>query len=463
MAWWSTAAFGLRAMALQRVAAQPRAEIMKIQERRLRRLLRHAVSHSSFFRDKYRHLDVDTASLTDFPTLTKQELMAHFNEAVTDPRLKKEQVEAFVYDRSNLGKYYLDQYVISHTSGSQGQPLLIIEQREDVELLFALQASRGNERYLGIREAIRSRLNPARLAVVTLKRGFYPSACAFEYMPQEARNLINVLRLSDTDDDVIARLQEFRPTHVTAYAGVLSRLADEAEAGRLVLNPELRQITNNSERLSERLRERLDRVFGVTILDNYASGECPFLSNGCPTHPGTHVNADWVVFEVVDDAGRAVPDGEAGAKVLVTNLCNLVQPIIRYEIGDVVTMATNRCGCGSQMPRIERIDGRAADAFLVGNPEKPKRLSAILFQHAFEYLLEVREWQAEQISPGVIEIRVEMLPDATLDEDAARRAIDRELEEYGFRELVKYTVRVVPEIPPDPKTHKVRRTMIRND
>ena len=76
-----------------------------------------------------------------------------------------------------------------------------------------------------------------------------------------------------------------------------------------------------------------------------------------------HVNADWALLEVVDENNEPVPDGETGAKVLVTNLANYTQPIIRYEIGDMITMATEPCGCGSNLPLIDHVEGRDSDVF----------------------------------------------------------------------------------------------------
>ena len=46
---------------------------------------------------------------------------------------------------------------------------------------------------------------------------------------------------------------------------------------------------------------------------------------------------DSCIVELVDDAYRPVPPGVASAKVLVTNLYNTLQPLIRYELGDSFT------------------------------------------------------------------------------------------------------------------------------
>ena len=49
-----------------------------------------------------------------------------------------------------------------------------------------------------------------------------------------------------------------------------------------------------------------------------------------------HVNADWVLLEPVDRDYAPTPPGEPSHTVLLSNLANHVQPIIRYDLGDSV-------------------------------------------------------------------------------------------------------------------------------
>jgi phenylacetate-coenzyme A ligase PaaK-like adenylate-forming protein len=441
--------FGAWALALKLAARKPRDEIARIQRRRLTRLLRHAREHSAHFRKKLADVDLANFQLADLPTSNKAELMEHFDRVLTARDVSREDVEQFIADESNLGKYFRGKYVLSHTSGSQGQPLLIAQTKDDLELLFALQAARGNRQNLGIWQVFRRMSSPARLAAVTLKRGFYPSGIAFEYLPHGARQFIKTLRLSLGDDDIVQRLAQFRPTHLTAYASVLHELARETEQGRLNLQPELQQVVNISERLMPKARKQYEKVFGTVILDHYAMGECLFLSNGCPETGGMHVNADWAILEVVDEANRPVPDGKKGAKVLLTNLSNFVQPFIRYEIGDIVTMATERCGCGNNLPLIERVGGRDSDMFWVESPEGRRPLPPAIFDLAMATLLDVREYQVIQESNERVRVRIEPLPGVKLDHEEATRVIREQLEQFGFdHELVielETVDRLVPE------------------
>jgi phenylacetate-coenzyme A ligase PaaK-like adenylate-forming protein len=449
--------FTARTLALRKARTLAAERLQRLQDRRLRALLAHAVDRSPFYRAKYAGIDVARCKLADLPPTNKGELMADFDRAVTDRAIHRADLERFLDDPANEGRLFLGRYAPSHTSGSQGQPMLMVQTARLLELMFGLQMTRGSVRKTTLAEAARRLLVPARLAIVTLKRGFYPSASAFEYMPRVARRFLNILWLSQTDPDVIDRLNAFRPTVLTGYAGVLETLALEAESGRLRLAPDLIQVVNNSEVLTDRARRRIEAAFGPRVLNNYATGECPFLSNGCATDDGAHINADWAVLEVVDADYRPVPPGEPGKKVLITNLPNRVQPFVRYEIGDVVTMAARTCRCGSRLPRVERIDGRAADSFWIADGPTHRQMINSVFKNAFDYTREVREWQAIQREPNRIAIRLELLPGATLDSDHAWRSLNRQLDLYGFRELVDVSLEVVPKLEADAATGKFRR------
>lgn len=449
--------FTLQTLAYRRTAHLDPSRVQAIQERRLRAML-HTAVQAPFFRDLYRGLDLDRVPLSELPTTNKAQLMADFDRTVTDPCVNRASLDPFLDQEHGSDDLYLGRYVAAHTSGSQGQPMFLVQPTSQLELTMSLQMSRGYAGRVSLFHAARRLFQPVRLAVVTLKHGFYPSATLFQHMPRAARRYVDLLWLSQTEPDVVERLNAFQPNVLTAYAGVLELLALEVEAGRLRLGSNLEQLVSNSEALTDKARERISAAFGHRVLDNYATGECPFLSNGCPTDAGAHVNSDWAILEVVDEQNRPVPDGQPGERVLITNLANSIQPFVRYEIGDIVTMADQPCRCGSRLPRIGRIDSRASDVFWVGDAEPKRRLDHLILAHIFEFLKEVREWQASQVGPNRIQVRLEPIPGATLDLARARQVLDRELRQYEFRNL-QLDLLSVPRIEPDPVTGKQRRML----
>src|SRR5215213_1703753 len=142
---WQTIEFGARALLLKHGASKPPHEVERLARRRLQGLVRHARTHSAFWRDKLANINQDSFELADLPLSNKTDLMENFDEAVTVDDLRRGEVESFLEDDSNIGKFFRDKYALSRTSGTQGRPLVIAQAKDNIELLFALQVSRGNQ------------------------------------------------------------------------------------------------------------------------------------------------------------------------------------------------------------------------------------------------------------------------------------------------------------------------------
>lgn len=443
-------------MAQYRASRRSPASTARVQEERFRKMLRHAVAKSPFYRDKYRGIDVERCSPDDIPPTTKAELMANFDRVVTDPAVTRAGLEKFIDDPGNIGELFVGKYPVCHTSGSQGQPMLVVQDPLVLDLLFAFQMTRGNVGYqrLGMLEAAGRVVSPCRIAVVISKQGFFPSAWVWRHLPRPMQPFVKLLYLPGNDPELVAKLNAFRPNILTSTPTTLDLLAVR-DGLRL---KSLRQVVAWSEILTDPARERIRAAFGAPVLDTYGCGECLYLTNGCPTHPGAHVNADWVRLEVVDEGGRAVPDGTLGHKAYMTNLSNFVQPMIRYEIGDRLKMATAPCRCGSRLPRIERIGGRVGDVFWVRSGTGYRTLSAYPFQHAFEYLRELREWQVTQEDRNRLRVRFEMMPGAKLDAVNTRERLAERLGLAGFAAgELDIEFEQVPRLAIDAETGKFRR------
>lgn len=426
------------------------------QRRRLGRVLRFAIEHSRFYRDKYRGVDPSRTALSELPIVTKDELRERLDDVFTDREVTRRKLEEFCASEANLGRWFLGRYAVSHTSGSQGAPLWIVQNRECLEVLYASMSARGStSRRPGLLEGMRRLWRPRRVALVTFRRGFYPSGAAAEFMPEIVGPYAQLLRLSSTQPDLVQRLREFQPHVLSSYASTLEVLAERREDLEL---QQLQQITNSSEQLTDRARRRIESAFGVQVTDHYGAGECLWLADACPSPAGgLHVNADWAVIEVVDEAGRAVPAGTIGARILVTNLANLVQPFIRYEIGDRVAMSPTPCACGSHLPRIERIEGRAAELFWGEHDGKRQAISGVMLQSAADSLGFVREWQARQLAPNQVELRLELVADASPAWSEVENRLREVLGRSDWPETTGLSIVRVERIAADPRTGKMRR------
>src|SRR5258705_4866808 len=449
MGFRETIRFSRQANQLKLGANKPAEHIQRLGRERLEQIVAHARTHSAFWRDKLSGVSENSFALSDLPTCNKSELMEHFDEAVTVDDVRRDELASFMDDVSNVGKFFRGKYAVSRTSGSQGQPLLLVQTKKEIDLLFALHISRGNNKPIGLRAAFKHIMHPARLAIIIFKPGFYASASAFSYMPQGAKRYLNARMFCWNDKDLMAQLAEFRPTHLTAYSSMLHEIARQIEAGRLSFQPELEEVVNIAERIMPQAGNHYTKLFGAPVLDTYAMGECLFLTNCCPTSGGMHVNADWAMMEVVDENNRPVPAGQKGAKVLVTNLANYAQPLIRYEIGDIVTMAAEHCDCGSNLPLVESIEGRASEMFEIETDRGTHLLQPMIFQNTLTRLLEVREYQIIQKENSRFHILLEPLPGQKLDRERARAVMDGELRRYGLDRELDVELEAVERLTPD--------------
>ena len=74
------------------------AEIKALQLKKFRRLVAYANDHSPYYRDLIadRHIDIESCVPSDFPPLTKSDLMANFDRIVTDRRITAAGIEKFL-------------------------------------------------------------------------------------------------------------------------------------------------------------------------------------------------------------------------------------------------------------------------------------------------------------------------------------------------------------------------------
>lgn len=112
------------------------------------------------------------------------------------------------------------------------------------------------------------------------------------------------------------------------------------------------------------LGAELSELWGATIHSTYASTEIGTAFTECAAGLGGHVHPELAVVEILDDAGRSVPEGEPG-EVTVTPLGVEGLPLVRFRTGDVARLQIDPCPCGWTTPRLGPIEGRLAQRLKV--------------------------------------------------------------------------------------------------
>jgi phenylacetate-CoA ligase len=89
-----------RAQELVMHDAWPRERLLSHQRARFMRLVRHAQTSSGFYRNLYQGIEPDeTLELANLPTVDKRVLMDQFETVVTDPRLRRSELEQHLSTR----------------------------------------------------------------------------------------------------------------------------------------------------------------------------------------------------------------------------------------------------------------------------------------------------------------------------------------------------------------------------
>jgi phenylacetate-CoA ligase len=242
--------------------------------------------------------------------------------------------------------------------------------------------------------------------------------------------------------EIVRRLNAAQPPALISYATKLAELAHEQREGRLRLA--VRSVISNSEALTEQARTAIGEAFGVPVIDNFVSTE-GLVGHSEPGRPVFTFASDSCIAECVDDAGHTVPDGTASARVLITNLHNLTQPLIRYELTDRFTPAGASAGGYLRAS----VDGRSDDLFRYGEASvHPSVFAAVLLP-----VPAIREFQVRQTGRGA---DIAVVTDGEFDHDAVTAAIADGLRQAGVTSP-HAVIRRVEALDRDAMTGKSRR------
>jgi phenylacetate-coenzyme A ligase PaaK-like adenylate-forming protein len=162
--------------------------------------------------------------------------------------------------------------------------------------------------------------------------------------------------------DMVAGLNASEPKveALQAWPSVMRLLALEAMAGRLKLTPTWVSVAG--EVCNPLVREAVYAAWGIEPSEFWGCSEGTYAFP-CGVGQGMHVADDLVILEPVDTDGKVVPYGQPADRVLLTNLYNLDQPLIRYDLADAMTIIDEPCPCGCAHRRITDIQARMDGVF----------------------------------------------------------------------------------------------------
>ena len=420
-------------------------------------LIAFARERSPFYREAWRDLSPGVPALSSLPIVTKRALMAQFDDWVTDRRVDRRSVEAFIADRSHIGNRYLGRYVVWKSSGSTGEPGIFVQDDGALAVYDAMLALQLQAPHLGALYALGFVGHGGRAALVAATGDHFASIASWERVCRGAPwPNARAFSVMDPLPELVAALNAYQPAFLASYPTTLALLAAEQRDGRLRIAPTI--VWSGGECLVPAAAKAIERAFGSVLVNEYGASECMSIAFSCASG-WLHVNADWVVLEPIDREGRPAPAGEASHSVLLTNLANRVQPIIRYDLGDSIIVNPERCACGSPLPAI-RTEGRRDDVLaLRARDGSVVRLSPLALTTVVEDATAGHRFQLVQTAPDCIAVRLGAQDpgERSVEWDAAEKALNAYL---AHQALDNVQLRLDEQPPtPDPRSGKLREVI----
>src|SRR6266568_8680752 len=389
----------------------PVERIREERQQRLRSLIHVAKEKSPWHNERLRGVDADSITEADIgklPVMTKADLMANFDDIVTDKRITlevvNEHVSSLIEDRYLLDKYHV--IASGGTSGFRGVYVYDWDEWATLTLSFRhafLPINPSLLRLLSFRPISKIFVNSktkkkkagkpqSKVGAVSVYANIAShmshavvNSLAYAFVDQEYPATLSIR-------EIVEGLNSVQPDSLSAYPSILYQLALEAKAGRLHIVP--KRIASGAEPLLPYIRDAVHDTWGLPVTNFWVTSEAGCLSWSCGKSEGMHLNEDLQIVEPVDENGRPVPLGVKSSKIYLTNLYNHTLPLIRYEITDQVTfLADEACACGSNLRRIGDIEGRLEDMFTY---EGGTRVHPVVFDSAFEHYPNVIEYQVLQ-------------------------------------------------------------------
>lgn len=427
-----------------------------MQQERVKRMVRFAKANSPYYAALYQEVGEDF-SLSDLPTVNKRELMAHWNDWVTDRSVALSEVQHFMEDLDHIGRKWNEKYLIYTTSGSTGNPLIKVCDTNCNNVIAAINLLRSYAR----REDMKAFFKRGGKTVgIYADSGFYLANSSIRSrllkMPWKKRKIAIVSALAPTEQ-IVEKLNAYQPAMLGGYPSNLELLIEEQKSGRLHISPVI--IMTGGEYLSAPLRSQLKETFHCYVQTSYASTEAGTVACEC-RQQHLHINDDWIIIEPVDKNNRPVPAGVQSDKLLLTNLFDFSQPFIRYEVTDRILLHNEQCACGNPSPWIE-IEGRNDDVITLAEEDKAIPVPPLAIYATLKEVHSLRRFQLVVYSENRVELRLDV-DDGISKENAFAKANDALREFFHQHKISHIDIKLSGDSPQqDPGSGKFKHIINR--
>lgn len=392
----------------------------------LKRFIRYAVQNSSFYKELYKDIDIETinsiSDLKKLPIVDKEMLRENIDRVVTIPH---------------------GGAVKSHTGGTTGKSLTVLFTPEDSMKRMAMLDYFKKRVGFEHRKMKRATFNGKHIVPPGQKKKVF-----WRYNQACKQMIYSSFHLSEANLKYYTEsLNRYKPHAIDGFFTSMCDVASYIERHNIKLDFNPIAIFPTSETLTKSGRELLERVFKCKVYDQYASSEgAPFVTE-CKNQI-LHMELSSGVFEHLE---------EHSDEVLITSFTTHGTPLIRYRIGDSMAFDSiqNDCRCNIDAPIVKEIQGRKLDFLYTADGAKINAGNvANLFKSIPNVLI-----RAQAIQNKINEINLKLEVDKELYEPKYEEILKNEFT-HKFGRKTKILIKYVDEIPRE-KSGKFR--MIKNN
>jgi phenylacetate-CoA ligase len=342
------------------IERMPLEDLHKLQEDRLRSLVRFVYAHSSFYRQRFKEAGVAPDDIKELSDVTKLPFTTKLN----------------LRDTYSTGMFCLpgDWVVRYHvSSGTTGKPTVVGYTQGDVDMWTDSLARALTSIGLGRGDVIQ----------VGYGYGLFTGGLGLHYGAEKIGATVLPIGAGNTERQ-IELMQDLGSTAIACTPSYFLYINEVAQKMGVSIRDDTKLKTGifGAEPWSDETRRRIEDSTGIKAYDIYGTSEMSGpLCTECHLQNGIHIWADYFLIEVIDPkTGEQVEDGERG-ELVVTTLDKWAFPLIRYKIGDITILNNEPCECGRAHPRIMRILGRTDDMIVVrGINVFPSQIESVLMR-----------------------------------------------------------------------------------
>ena len=366
--------------------------LARYQEKRAQQIVAYAQQRSPFYRAHWAHSDYQ--NWRTLPIVNKQLMMENFDTFTTRNIRHEDAMEvALRAEQSRNFRPQLGDVTVGLSSGTSGHRGLFlassVEQAAWAGTILARTLHHIKLQHLRVAFFLRSNSN----LYEQVGQGFIQ----FRYFDL-------MLPLATA----IAELNTFQPHILIGPPSLLSFLADARNNGQLDIHPE--RLISVAEVLEPHEQSKLQKTFDAPVHQIYQCTE-GFLAASCEKG-SLHIQEDLVALQF-----EALPDSN-GTRVMpiITDLWRTTQPIIRYQLNDILQLDPAPCSCGSPFRVIRMIEGRSDDLCYFETLDGKIRpfFSDTIRRMILLASPEILDYHVIQEQPGHLRIHLSLRPSASL-------------------------------------------------